>query len=112
MPAYAEVEVAPGSSLLVEVPPSSEDPLVEAGRAGDLAGQAVSTLAGTLDSIRDAGASAISRIRSMEHRPDEITLQFAIQLAAEAGVVIASTSATANMSITFKWVGGDKDAAN
>ena len=112
MPAYVDLEVAPGSSLLVEVPPSSEEPLVEAGRAGDLSGRAVSTLAGALDSITAAGASAITHIRAMDHCPDEVTLQFSIQLAAEAGVVIASTSATANMAITFKWIRGDNDAAN
>lgn len=109
MPAYVELEVTPGSTLLVEAPPSSENLLVDAGRAEDLSGKAVSTLAAALDSIRAAGASVISRMRNMEHRPDEITLEFAIQLAAEAGVVIASTSATANMRISFKWVEGDKD---
>lgn len=112
MPTYVEVEVAPGSTLLVEAPLSSANLLVEAGRAEDLSGKAMSTLTAALDSIRATGAAAISRMRAMEHRPEEITLEFAIQLAAEAGVVIASTSATANMRISFKWVEGDKDAAN
>ena len=41
----------------------------------------------------------------MSERPSEVAVEFSVQLAAEAGVVIASTSATANMKVTLKWNG-------
>lgn|SRR5512144_1780704 len=107
MATYVQVEIEPGSELLVEAPPSAENHLVEAGRVSELAAQATSSLAETVESIKAAGEMAISRVRGMEHLPDEVTLEFAVQLAAEAGVVIASTSASANLKITFKWVRGN-----
>ena len=60
-----------------------------------------------MESVRTAAQSAVMRIKGSADVPDEITLQFAIQLAAEAGVVVARTGATANMTISLKWKTGE-----
>jgi len=100
---YAEIPVEGGPPLLVQAPPSLENELVEAGRATDVAAGAVRSLGDALAGIRSAADSAIDTLRSAKHAPQEITVSFSVQLAAEAGVVIASTAASANMSVSMTW---------
>ncbi len=108
MPEYADIYVEDGVALVVQVPESSEPVLVEAGRARELSEQAINSFGAAIDSIRTAAAAVVRRTKAMDHRPKEVTVEFSIQLAAEAGVVIASTAATANMRVAFLWSGGDE----
>ena len=104
MPEYVQVEVAPGVRLLVEAPEDAENGLVEAGRAADVAATAAQSLTSTLDALRSAASTTLQRLRSMDTQPSEVTLEFSIQLAAEAGVVVARTQTAANMKVALKWV--------
>lgn len=108
MPEYADIYVGDGVALVVQVPESSEPMVVEAGRARELSAQAINSFGTAIDSIRAAATAVIQRAKTMDHRPTEVTVEFSIQLAAEAGVVIASTTATANMRVAFKWSGDDQ----
>jgi hypothetical protein len=104
MTEYVEIEVEPGLTMTVEARQEWENVLVDAGRTKDVATATLATLSSTLDGIRAAAASAMARFCNMENRPSELSVEFSVQLAAEAGVVIASTAATANMSVAVKWV--------
>lgn len=108
MAEYADVFVEDGTALVVQVPENFEPLVVEAGRARELSEQAIISFGAAIDSIRTAAAAVIRRAKTMEHKPAEVTVEFSIQLAAEAGVVIASTSATANMRVAFRWSGDEK----
>lgn len=108
MPEYVDIEIEPGLSLTVQAPENLENVLVDAGKTKDVATATLATLSSTLDGIRSASAAAVSRFRAMEQRPSELSIEFSIQLAAEAGVVIASTSATANMRVGLKWADLEK----
>jgi hypothetical protein len=108
MPEYTDIYVEDNIILVVEVPERSEPMVVEAGRARELSERAITSFGSAIDSIRAAAATVIQRTSEMDHPPEDITVEFSIQLAAEAGVVVASTAATANMSVAFRWSGSKK----
>ncbi|MGB8382665.1 MAG: CU044_2847 family protein [Dermatophilaceae bacterium] len=102
---FVEVGVGRDSTLLVES--STTELAAPAGRLRDLGAAAAQDFEAAMESVRTAAQSAVMRIKGSADVPDEITLQFAIQLAAEAGVVVARTGATANMTISLKWKTGE-----
>ncbi|MHA6784291.1 CU044_2847 family protein [Pseudonocardia saturnea] len=103
MPEYVDVPVDGDLVLVVEVPPDSAPTVVEAGRARELSEQVATSFTAAIDSIRGAAETVIDRARTMANSPSEVTVEFSVQLAAGAGVVIASTAATANMRVAFRW---------
>jgi len=103
---FVDIQVRNGASLLVEV--EERDSVVEAGRAADLAVRGIESFGSAMDAIRDAASEAVERMTAMKDAPTEVTVQFSIQLAAEAGVVVARTAATANMTVSLTWRGAQR----
>ena len=60
-------------------------------------------LEGALDHARSAATSALRTFRHSSMNADEISLEFGIKLNAEAGAVIARTSAEAHMTVRVNW---------
>ncbi|MFF3935069.1 CU044_2847 family protein [Streptomyces phaeofaciens] len=102
---FVEVHTAGPRPLLVQV--DGADAVVEAGRAADLLARGTESFESAMDAVRDAARTAVTRVRELSQPPQEVTVQFAVQLAAEAGVVVAKTAATANMSISLTWRSSD-----
>jgi Trypsin-co-occurring domain 1 len=97
---FVEVPIPGGGSLLVEVT-ESVDEVVRAGRLHDLADSATESFESALDRVARAAEAARHRLKKLE--PSETTVEFAIKLASEAGVVVASTSLEANLKIQMRW---------
>lgn len=53
--------------------------------------------------VAPAARSLISRLRSMDDPPDEVGVEFGLQLSAQTGAFIASAAAQANFKITVTW---------
>jgi len=104
---YVEVQIGENRGLLVES--NMDEGIVAAGRLRDISASTAQSFDCAIDSIRDAAIVAVERIMTLPQKPDEIALEFAVQLAAEAGVVIARTTATANFKVCLKWLAGDPD---
>jgi hypothetical protein len=101
---FVEVPLPDGLSLVVErtdLGPGT----VPAGRLRDLAESATESFDSAMTRLRAAAGAVTGRMHEMAQPPDEVTVQFAVKLATQAGVVIANTSAEANLSVTFKWTG-------
>jgi len=101
---FVEVPLPDGLSLVVErtdLGPGT----VPAGRLRDLAESATESFDSAMTRLRAAAGAVMGRMHEMPQPPDEVTVQFAVKLATQAGVVIANTSAEANLSVTFKWTG-------
>jgi hypothetical protein len=47
--------------------------------------------------------SLLGRLRTLADAPDEVGLEFGLELSAEAGAFIASASSTANFRVTLTW---------
>jgi hypothetical protein len=78
----------------------------------DIAVRGIQTFEGAMDSLSGAAELAVARLTNLAQRPDQVTIQFSVQLGTEAGVVIAQAAASANMSVSLTWGGNGKAADN
>ena len=56
-----------------------------------------------LESVRDAAVSALKKFRDEILHPDSVEIEFGFKLNAEAGAVIAKTSAEGHLTIKLAW---------
>jgi hypothetical protein len=94
-----------GGSVVIEVnePP---DGTVMRGLGKDrsaLVEQADKTFEDATAAITPAARSLITRLRSMDDAPDEVGVEFGVQLSAQTGAFIASVAAEANFKVSMTW---------
>lgn len=53
--------------------------------------------------VTPAARSLITRLRSIDDPPDEVGIQFGVQLNAQTGAFIASVAAQANFAVSMTW---------
>lgn len=102
MAELASFTVRGQGSVVFEID-ADEDGLIDVGfsrigRVMDLQQSFESKLAG----IREAAVATLSALRH-DLVPDEVTLRFGIKMTAEAGAVIARTTAEGNMEVEMAW---------
>ncbi|MFJ5064382.1 CU044_2847 family protein [Streptomyces nigra] len=111
MTAITSIRLDDGSLLRVETTapasaiPGSEDvyePIRRPRPADDAAG-AADTLRAAVDRVRPAVQDIVDSLRSMPRRPDRITLEFGVKVTAEAGVVVARSTAEAHFTVGVEW---------
>lgn len=56
-----------------------------------------------VDRVMPAVANVIGRLRALADQPDEVRVEFGLDLHAEAGAFVASASAGANFSVSMTW---------
>jgi Trypsin-co-occurring domain 1 len=95
-----------GGSVVVEV----DEPLggaVTRGRVGkdrsSLVEEADKTFEDATAAVTPAARSLIARLRSIDDPPDEVGIQFGVQLSAQTGAFIASVAAEANFAVSMTW---------
>jgi hypothetical protein len=94
-----------GGSILVAVEAES-GPVTRGwgeGRSRQVAEQATETFEAAVAKVRPAVDAMLASLSGLNSTPEEITVEFAIQLNAEAGVCIATLGSTANFKIALKW---------
>jgi ferric-dicitrate binding protein FerR (iron transport regulator) len=64
---------------------------------------ASTTFEKAVDAIRPAAESLVKGLRSGDTVPDEITVEFGLQMSAKAGAYIAEASAGANFKVILTW---------
>jgi hypothetical protein len=94
-----------GGSVLVEVNEPSAGPTMRGlGKdASALVEQADKTFDGAIAAVTPAARSLIARLRSIDDPPDEVGIEFGVQLSAQTGAFIASVAADANFKISMTW---------
>ena len=96
------IPLGDGASLLVEGPPVAvSDGPVQAGRAADAIRSIPGTLEAALGPVRQATQTVLHQLR--EAGPDEIEVEFGINLAAQAGAVIAKSEANVHLRVKVSW---------
>lgn len=90
-----------GGSVLVERPDLVDGGPVKAGRVGDTVRELPVTLEGALEPITQAARATLAQLRKA--RPDEITVEFGVDLAFEAGAVITKSQAGCHLRVTVSW---------
>jgi hypothetical protein len=96
-----------GGCVLVEQPGMPDAGPVKAGRVGDTVRELPATLEGALEPVTEAARAALAQLRKA--RPDEITIEFGVNLAFEAGAVITKSQASCHLKVTVSWTDGASD---
>lgn len=98
-----EFPLEDGTTMMVEVEESEVEGLERVSR-GDIIERSQQTLEKSLEKVRPAAQYIIEKLRSLHDSPDEVEVQFGINLSAETGAVLAAAGISANYSIKLKWV--------
>ncbi|MFI0424006.1 CU044_2847 family protein [Spongiactinospora sp. 9N601] len=94
------VPLPSGGRLIVEV--SEQDAGVRrASRSGEMIDAAMDTFQTALQPIQEAAETALDTFRKA--RPDGIEIEFGVRLNAEAGAVIAKTTAEGHLTVKLTW---------
>jgi len=90
-------------SIVVEV--DEGDPGYEraAVRGGPLIEETGKRFDSALDTIRPIATAFVAKIRQVSEPPDEVTLEFGLNLNLKAGAVLASSQAEAHLQVTLTW---------
>lgn len=95
-----------GGSVVVEVPEDlSEGTVTRGWRDGDrgVLDQAGQTLEKSLGRVRPAVQALLEQLRSLADAPEDVQVEFGLQLSADLGAFVASASATSNFKVTMTW---------
>ncbi|MFE4976010.1 CU044_2847 family protein [Kitasatospora sp. NPDC056651] len=106
----ARVPLDGGGSVLVEAEEAAAGP-VKAGRAGDAVRELPETLGTALEPVTGLARTVLARLR--EAGPDEVQVEFGVDLSAAAGLVITKTAVKSHLTVRVTWRkdGGDAAAA-
>lgn len=104
-----EFELETGGSVLVEVDERSRTAgAVRRGtertrRSGEIAVKAGQTFESSFARVQPAAVALVAKLRGLAESPDEIEVEFGVQLSAEVGAIIAHTAGKANFSVRLTW---------
>lgn len=102
MKKYVEYPLEGGGSVVVEVDEPSSG-LVPAASPGEVVAHAQERFDDALEAVRPIAAKLLDTLRDLAEEPDEVDVEFGLNLGFKAGVVIASGSTGANFKIALKW---------
>ena len=105
MKRLVEFPLEEGGSVLVEVDELPAGPVMR-GLGKDrptVAERADKTFEEATEAVVPAASSLITRLRAAADPPDEIGIEFGVQLSAQTGAFIASAAATANFRVSLTW---------
>jgi Trypsin-co-occurring domain 1 len=108
MKRLVEFPLDQGGSVLIEIDEQPDRPTVR-GLGIDrstLAERADKTFEEATATVAPAASSLIARLRSAVDPPDEIAVEFGVQLSAQTGAFVASAAAEANFRVSMTWRGG------
>jgi len=106
MAAMMEYPLANGGTIVVEVEGTTSEVVTRGwgdARAGRVLEQANETFESALTKVRSAADAMVDSLTGLRSIPDEVTVEFAVQLSAEAGAVITSIGSTANFKVALTW---------
>ncbi|MCC5473970.1 CU044_2847 family protein [Streptomyces sp. NPDC059680] len=101
-------ELEDGGSVVAQMD-YLESGVVPATSASDVVARAAGSFEAALEGVRTAAASTLRRMSSLPQRPDEVTVEFGIQLDAEVGAVLARTGAQGHIQVQVTWRRKDAD---
>lgn len=99
-----EFPLQDGGTVLVQVDEAPPGPATRGlGNRHVVTEQAQQTFEDAIARIQPAAQALISRLRALTDAPDEVGVEFGLELSAEAGAFIASASTTANFKVSLAW---------
>ncbi|MCM3689048.1 CU044_2847 family protein [Kocuria rosea] len=109
MDSLVEFSTGTGDSVLVQVSSGPGVPVTRGAGSAALVQQAQRTFEEAVGRIRPAVQGLIEQLVALPHRPSEVSVEFGINLHAEAGAFIAQAGTSANFTVKLTWEGPDRD---
>lgn len=107
MSRLVEFPLSEGGSVLVQVSGSNGEDVVTRGwredRQQGVSERAQETFESAVTKVRPAADALLSSLVGLTHTPQEMTVEFAVELSAQAGAYIATLGSTANFKVTLTW---------
>lgn len=98
-----EFPVEGDSTVLVEVSDQSTGVVTRGIYGPNISERAQRTFEDAIYRVQPAIHAVVSHIQSAAQSPNEVQVEFGLNLHAEAGAFIAAASATANFTVTLTW---------
>ncbi|MFE2151759.1 CU044_2847 family protein [Streptomyces lavendulae] len=98
-----EFPTSDGCTVLVEVRDPAAGMTTRGLRDNAVTQQAQKTFEEAVRRVRPAIQGVLDQLRSLAESPDEIHVEFGLDLHAEAGAFIAAASTTANFTVAVTW---------
>lgn len=102
MKRLVEYPLKEGGSILVQVDEPEPEGIVRVAREGEIA-KASQTFEESIERIRPVAASLIAKMRNISDPPDEVSIDFGLNMSAKAGAFIAEMGTEANFKVSLKW---------
>ena len=90
----------------MEVEDPSGGPVTRGARPDEVVVRAGQSIEQVLGRVGPAVRGIVSELRAAAEWPDEVEVEFAIKLSADANVIIARTGGEANFRVALRWSGG------
>ncbi|MFH0518940.1 CU044_2847 family protein [Streptomyces sp. M41] len=98
-----EFPVSDGGAVLVEVSDQSVGTVTRGINGPAIAERAQQTFEDAVQRVQPAMRAIVSRLQSAAQSPDEIQVEFGLNMHTQAGAFIAAAGATANFTVTLTW---------
>ena len=98
-----EFPLEAGGSVLVDVTGHHTGPVMRGLKGTEVVERARQTFEEAVGRVRPAVEGIIAQLRSLAEVPDEVHVEFGLDLNAEAGAFIAAVSTTANFTVALTW---------
>ena len=98
-----EFPLETGGSVLVDVTGHHTGPVTRGLKGTDVVERARQTFEEAVGRVQPAVEGVITQLRSLAEVPDEVHVEFGLDLHAEAGAFIAAVSTTANFTVALTW---------
>jgi hypothetical protein len=102
MTQLVEFDLREGGTVLVEVD-GAPRPVTRGGGTGELATRAGESLEQVLGRVGPAVHGVVSELRSTADWPEQVEVEFAVKLSADANVIIARSGGEANFRVALRW---------
>lgn len=97
-------ELENGESILIAVDePGNGTSHRASSQASNVIEDAQKSFKQALSTVRSATETAITQLRDLSTKPDEIEMEFGFTLSGTFGAVIAAASTEANYKVTVRW---------
>jgi len=96
-------ELENGESIVVAVDEPEHGTSHRASQASSVIEDAQKSFKQALSTVRSATETAITQLRDLSTKPDEIEMEFGFTLNGTFGAIIAEASAEANYKVTVRW---------
>jgi hypothetical protein len=95
---------AAGGTVLVQVPDEPPAGVVVRGRLADATiDRADQTFETALSTIRTVAEAVVTQLKGLAVRPQQVTVEFAIEISGRTAAVLVAASASAQLKVSMTW---------